>query len=58
MTRTPLPHHLYQANGIPVSTGGPEGCAHCPLPIGHPVHTLPSTSDDTRAFEARKTGDR
>lgn len=57
LTRLPDPHHFY-ANGIATRHGGPEGCAHCPLRKGHPVHDVKPIDADVKEAEDRRFGER
>lgn len=50
--------HIYQANGESTGPGFPQGCAHCPLPMGHEVHIQPPPVDeDTAALSRRMVGE-
>lgn len=53
-----LPKHPYERDGLPTRKDGPEGCLHCPLPAGHPVHDLQPTPEDARRVEDRMLGER
>ncbi len=48
--------HVFHRSGIPTRTGGPEGCADCPLPARHPVHIDPP-ANPIAADEARRLGE-
>lgn len=48
--------HVFHRNGIPTRRGGPEGCADCPLPAGHPVHIDPP-DNPIADLEDRKLGE-
>jgi hypothetical protein len=49
--RLPDPHP-YFANGISTGPGFPEGCAYCPLPMGHEVH-IPVPDNPISDIDAR-----
>lgn len=48
--------HPYRANGIRTRPGGPEGCQHCNLPKGNPVHV--EVENPISDVDARIVGER
>lgn len=50
--------HVYLANGESTGRGYPEGCASCPLPMGHEVHVdPPPVHPDAQELTARMVGE-
>ena len=56
MTR--VRRHLFVAAGVTDWSGRQVACRHCPLPQGHEVHRVPELSDEQRAAELRRVGER
>lgn len=51
----PVPSHVYQADSDDPDTAS---CRRCPLPFDNRVHKVRQLTDEQRAAEARRTGDR
>ncbi len=49
--------HVFQADGSAADWRGQPGCALCPLPKRHEIHTLPAVPQDVRDAEARRMGE-
>lgn len=49
----PIPTHLHQPD-----SDDPNTCRRCPLPVDNRVHKVRELTDEQRAAEQRRTGDR
>ena len=49
--------HAYIGDGEPDALGD-DRCRECRLPFKNRAHKLPARTDEQRAAEARRTGDR
>jgi hypothetical protein len=59
MTRTELAKHHYAPSGVARWRGGPQDCAHCPLPAANAVHEVEEQPPpEVAEQEARRLGER